>query len=123
MDTVLDTPKGETCELNYIAFTYHKQCKKNYYPREDDYDVVIHQLKILGEIFYKTFEVDSKNKIHLHGVLIPRRHYPVCRYKVKGYNVRVDNIFDLEGWMKYLQKQQIYDKHTGEGIITKSLFS
>lgn len=57
-------------------------------------------------ITHKYSELDSKGKLHYHGIInIPKGFYRK-RLMVDGLHLKLVELFDHEGWLKYCQKAQ-----------------
>ncbi len=52
----------------------------------------------------REYEVDSKGKPHIHGVLTSSRPLKYTDHKVKGWHLYFKRIYSHTGWYKYVQK-------------------
>lgn len=58
------------------------------------------------KVEYKVSELDSKGKLHYHGILYLDKGFFRKRLCVKGYHIKLDELYDRAGWIKYILKDQ-----------------
>ncbi len=93
----------KTGGLHYMV-TY-KKLRNDPVPLESDYTQCAFLLQQKCHIMSRSFETDSKDKLHVHYVCrFPRNPY-VRGLIIKGFNVNVTPIYDLENLAGYLNKQ------------------
>lgn len=64
------------------------------------------------EIDCKYKELDSKGKVHYHGiVLIPKGMYRK-KLMMPGLHLKLEELYNREGWMKYITKDQMTPPNT-----------
>lgn len=61
------------------------------------------------EIECKYKELDSKGKVHYHGIMLIPKGFFRKRLMQQGIHLKLDELYDRAGWMKYITKDQ--DKH------------
>jgi len=65
----------------------------------------------LGCYFEKvTFEYTAG--LHMHGVIIIPKNTSLVRFRVRGWSIRLDEIYDYNGWIQYINKDQNSDADT-----------
>lgn len=50
-------------------------------------------------------ERDSKGKLHVHGIATIKKNFYRHKLGVHGFNMKLDEIYDEQGWERYLHKQ------------------
>lgn len=72
-----------------------------------DYAPFFDRCKSFGVVVsVKVGELDSHNKLHYHGILeIPKGFYRK-KLTMPGLSLKLVELYDLEGWTKYIQKDQ-----------------
>lgn len=104
-------------KAGFIAFAYtikhnsgdpDKVCETHYEP-------IFHKWKQLGlELEYKIKEKDKQGRLHYHGILyLPKgffRKRLMCKASDgKQYHIKLDEIFNRKGWIKYIEKDVKYN--------------
>lgn len=85
------------------AVTVRKHAKKTETITETDYNDWIQKAGPLLQ--YHVFEEDKgKPHVHLHGILNLPVNYFKKKLTLKGYNTKIVEIFDLQGWLEYCKK-------------------
>jgi len=97
-------------ERKDFAFTlkFNEKGKKDCIP--SDYDCIFVSWKKRGiDIVTKRYEPDSKGICHVHGILNVKANFYWRQLEkgLKGIAWKVDPITDREGWIRYINKQQI----------------
>lgn len=99
-------PKGITYELKKYALTLVPVADENkskdkleamYKRMETSYDF---------ETVDLVYEQKQDDTDHIHAYVIARRALYLKADKFKGWSIRVEPIFDLNGWTRYLKKHQ-----------------
>lgn len=88
------------------------KCNHNYFsqPQLDDiYKYIISFYKrIFGiKLVQSVYELDSKGKLHYHGIIMSPSHIKYPQFFIKGFMIYVKKITDLPGWMKYIYKNPL----------------
>lgn len=52
-------------------------------------------------------ERDSQGKIHYHGVIYVPKTFYRKRLEFKGFHLKLEQIYDLQGWIRYITKDQL----------------
>lgn len=93
--------------MKLFSLTVRKHYKKaDPLPSEADFQVV---MESLGAFLQQhVFEDDKhiKGGVHMHGVLNLPNNFLRKRLLVKGFNMKMDPIFDINGWVKYMEKDK-----------------
>lgn len=64
-------------------------------------------------------ELDSKGRYHLHGIIsIPKGFYRK-KLVMPGLHLKLEEIYNLIGWTKYIKKDQPRDNDSIESIQTE----
>lgn len=93
------------------ALTIKKTGSSNYVP-SSYYDKYIAFLtRCFGLITY-TYELDSKRRLHLHGV-VEKNPFKVLSEYHNEVHVKIKRIYDSESWLQYIRKD-IHDKFDDE---------
>ncbi len=72
---------------------------------EINYDAFFKKLSKLSiKVEYKISELDSKGKLHYHGILYLDKGFYRKRICVTGYHVKLVELHDRQGWLKYIHK-------------------
>lgn len=108
-------PKGSVCDLKKYAVTL--------VPVKADYK----DLDTLQEKFYtieKDYELETVDKCieeredgtpHIHAYMVARKSLFLKADKFKGWSIRVEPIFNLEGWFAYIDKHREPEKPNQDG--------
>jgi len=59
---------------------------------------------IFDDVVYET-----TSGLHLHGIVRVPICYPFTRFRVRGWSIRLEEIYDLAGWLKYIRKDQLLE--------------
>lgn len=74
---------------------------------EQNYDYIIRNLNNHGTLIEHTFEKDKSGRLHIHGLWQARTPRMQLRNLVhKGTTNRITPIYDLEGWLYYIHKEE-----------------
>lgn len=111
-----------------FAYTIKKLNKTNQPPSQGDYDVFFKKLsKFNITVEYKISELDSKGHIHYHGILYLDKGFYRRKLMIKGFHMKLDEIYDKSGWVKYIHKDCKYAHMEQEAkeraLLRKSLFN
>jgi len=91
----------EISKVQSYAFTVKKLGAEAF---ESDYNYVLSIYRVQGKVTDYCFERDSKNKLHLHGVIILNKHFHRKKLCIRGYHVLLKEIFNYDGWVEYMMK-------------------
>lgn len=88
-----------------IAVTYRRLAAPTTNITTYDYEPV---LKLLGDkLTHHYFEVDKHQPhVHMHGVVNVRKGYRRKYLMVEGFSMKPEDMYDLNGWLAYCQKDQ-----------------
>lgn len=110
--------------LTAYAFTIKDNRKVINESRQEEYDKWFDKLGRLGlELEYQVKELDSMNRLHIHGVvLIPKGFYRK-RLLQGGLHIKLVELYNAQGWLKYmLKEQQYHDSNEWDGKHEKRIF-
>lgn len=89
----------------HFAVTARKHAKKTAPVTESDYERLLAHLGTLLQ--HHTFENDkNKPHVHMHGILGLPKGYLRKKLTLEGYNLKIEPIYDFQGWEKYIHKDQ-----------------
>ena len=86
-----------------------KQIQQGYTPTKvETYQTLLELLRTHKGIEVESqFELDSKGRIHLHGIFNARRNLKVDRFKKQYWHIHIQSLEtqqDLDNWLKYIRK-------------------
>lgn len=55
----------------------------------------------------KYYETDSDGNLHMHGIILVRKNFYLKKLCMKGYHVKFEELYDYDGWVKYITKDQL----------------
>lgn len=88
-----------------FAYTVKKLNSALDFPKESDYEPFFSKLaKFNIPVEYKVAEQDSKNHLHYHGIMYLKKGFFRKRLVVKGIHLKLDEVYDRAGWLKYISK-------------------
>lgn len=91
----------------YYGFTVKRNDVK--YPQEEDYEDWIANANSKGfNVLCHYFELDSKRKLHVHGVALAPKNFYKQNLLFKKMHQRIDEIpsfIDLQRYTDYIQKE------------------
>lgn len=93
-----------------IAFAYTVKALGAVNINKNHYDSFFQKLDKLGvKVEYKIGEKDSLGKLHYHGIIYVKKGFFRKRIMMKGYHVKLEEIYNKEGWVKYIHKDVQFD--------------
>lgn len=103
----------EIIKSKQIAFAY---TIKTNVTLDVDYEPFFKRLdKLSIKVEYKIGELDSKGKLHYHGILYLDKGFFRKRICLNGYHVKLVELHDRKGWIKYIHKDCKYPDLKKEG--------
>lgn len=90
------------------AFTLRKTNIKRGPPTMDDYHAHLNKLQTKGLIM-RQHVVEQKGGLHLHGVVSIPEGFNFKTLMIRGWHFHIVEIYDPEGWQRYLAKEQLHD--------------
>ncbi len=94
-------------KLDYFAFSV-KLTGKNNKIDQKDYEPFFKRLYSLGKNIFKIAELDSKNRLHYHGVVGFVPGFYKKKLHVKGFHWKLVSIWNMHNWMSYCYKNYDY---------------
>jgi len=92
-------------ERNY-AFTFRRTTLK--YNTVETYLRQIKYFESLGcKVDNKVFEKTAG--LHMHGIIRVPINLSLMRFRVRGWSIKLEELYDLDGWIKYINKDQVID--------------
>lgn len=93
--------KKERC----YGFTYKKNTSNPLLVNEEDYEPILIMLRRKGIVIDVQYESDSKGLLHIHGLVEFSGKTPLFKSMCpKGYHSHFEEIYDIEGWSRYIHK-------------------
>lgn len=103
-------------ELVSFSFTYKRNTRVKVFPTIEDYSPVLDMLNMSGKVTHFVYEEDKSGKLHIHGIALLPRDVRYTKLRLKGYTYNIKPIYNLEGWLAYLDK----DKGLAKAWISKT---
>jgi len=110
--------------LTPYAFTIKDNRKVVNESRQVEYDKWFDKLGKLGiNMEYQVCELDSMNRLHIHGVILIPKGFYRKRLIQGGLHIKLVELYNSDGWLKYmLKEQQYHDECPGDYKDTKRIF-
>lgn len=88
------------------AFTLRRTYLKKGAPTEDDYFKHLEKFvnKGLCTIIDSCFEFTSG--LHMHGILEIPKTIPIIHFRVRGWSMKLEELYNPDGWRYYMMKDQ-----------------
>lgn len=103
----------EITTANKLAFAYTVKTLGPATVTPTDYTPFFERLKKFSiEIEYKISETDKSGKLHYHGILYLSKGFYRKKLCMKGFHVKLDQIYNKQGWIKYIHKEYAYPPTT-----------
>ncbi len=86
----------------------------------EDYALICDYIELLsnGRLDGIRYEIDQKDKLHLHGTLWASPELRYTSLQKKGYHILLKKLFDKEGWIKYTLKDS--DSAIAQSMLLES---
>lgn len=95
---------------DYISFAYTVKTLGSAEVTNADYEPFFERLKLLNvHCEYKIAEKDSKGKLHYHGILYLKKGFFRKRISLRGFHIKLEELYDRKGWLKYIYKDVKYE--------------
>jgi len=101
-----DTFMYDPSEFQAIAFTM-KMYKNKYLASRLDYLNIIsdwYDKKLIVSCSALEVELDSKGKLHAHGVIIIKKHLLKRKLKVENCYIYLTDMYNIDRWTEYITK-------------------
>lgn len=59
---------------------------------------------------------EQASGLHMHGIIEIPKHVPMRRFRVRGWNIKLDELYNEEGWRYYMLKDQLTNEENEEYI-------
>jgi len=69
-----------------------------------DYSHVLALYNRLGDVRYAEYEIDSNDKLHVHGIIMLQKGFLRKRLCLQGFHVKLEEIYDENSWLRYINK-------------------
>jgi len=68
---------------------------------------------------FKKIVFEKTSGLHMHGIILIPRNLSLTRFRVRGWSIKLEEIYDVEGWLRYLYKDISQDED--DEILLKHL--
>ena len=111
-----------------MSYYYSVTVKKNSgLPIREDYENWLYNAMINGlHIDYYLYEIDKKQRLHIHGIATGRKNLYKKRFMLEGYHQKIDKIDsneDLVRWMRYIEKDYKGDIEMDQRIVSNLIYN
>lgn len=93
--------------MTSYAFTLRKTSTKKGQPTQQDYQVHIDNLCLTTKSLKKEVVFERTGGLHMHGVLEIPKTVNMYKFRVRGWKMHLEEIWDFDGWKRYMAKEQI----------------
>lgn len=69
-----------------------------------DYADIMSNMTNYGFVKCAEYERDSQGKLHVHGIVLLRRGFFRKKLCMQGFHVKLEYIYDENGWINYITK-------------------
>lgn len=66
---------------------------------------------------FETVRFELTGGLHMHGIVSIPKSANLVRFRVRGWSIRLEEIYDLDGWNKYINKDNKDNKDSDEDSI------
>lgn len=97
----------EITKSDFVAFAYTVKFNKPLLdpPTDADYKPFFDRLdKYKIRVEFKISELDKRGHLHYHGILYLRKGFYRKRCCIPGMHIKLDELYDKKGWVKYIHK-------------------
>jgi len=111
--------KGNNYYKVFYAFTV--KCNSRHALEKDFHDWMENAMKWAFDIQCYYFELDSKDKLHIHGVAIADNGFYKKKLMYNNFHQRIDELpsfLDLERWCKYIQEDYVNEDEYRQMLIS-----
>jgi len=87
--------------------------------KEVDYINRINYFTSTLGVDFKKIVFEKTSGLHMHGIILIPRNLSLTRFRVRGWSIKLEEIYDVEGWLRYYTR--IYLKTKTMKILLKHL--
>lgn len=99
----------EIVKSGYTSYGITIRCHTKRSAEEKDYELFIEMMKRKGVIIhcivYESDKCTTYHGVHVHGVVYIKKHFYRKGLQMVGYHIKLEEIYDWNGWMKYINKE------------------
>lgn len=67
-----------------------------------------HLVKIFGQYcFFSDLVYENTSGLHCHGIVKIHKNHALHRFRIRGWSLRLDELYDKAGWIRYINKDQL----------------
>jgi len=78
--------------------------------KEVDYINRINYFTSTLGVDFKKIVFEKTSGLHMHGIILIPRNLSLTRFRVRGWSIKLEEIYDVEGWLRYLYKDISQDE-------------
>jgi len=112
----------EDSKVDSWAFTLRKTTTKRGVPTEEDYHNHLAKISRSTTCFVREYVFEQTKGLHMHGVLEMHRTVNMKYFRVRGWKLHLERIWNLDGWQRYIMKEQLIKDSLSVPPLKKSLF-
>lgn len=95
-----------TTSKHYYAMTLRKTKTPTDRPLDcQHYEERLKQIRKLG-ITIDEYVYEETSGLHVHGLCLVPRYFNFKRLRMRGWNIVLEEIYDYNGWLLYMMKDQ-----------------
>lgn len=64
----------------------------------------------LTNVDFKVIRFEHTSGLHCHGIVTIPNNVSLTRFRVRGWSIKLEEIYDYSGWCKYINKDQDEDE-------------
>jgi len=97
-----------------FAFTLRRTNLKNGMPTQEDYQVHVENLIRSTDVKVTNYVYERTGGLHMHGIFQIPKKFNLKRFRIRGWKMHLEEIYDYDGWKRYMAKEQIIKYHENE---------
>lgn len=98
--------------LNRTHVTYAITMRKSKSPKkvtQETYEKQMQYFRDQMQCVFSDINYELTAGLHLHALIKVPTCYPFTRFRVRGWSIKLVEIYDLDGWIKYINKDKEVD--------------
>lgn len=116
MDIVHESPElfvGRSA-LTSWAFTLRKTSTKKVQPTQADYHYHINNLCLATKSHITDSVFERTGGLHMHGTIEVPNKVQMYKFRVRGWRLHLEQLWDRVGWQSYMAKEQVLKDYEDE---------
>lgn len=113
----------ERAEYRQWSFTLRRTNLKMGLPTEEVYNVHIENRLRNTDVKLEEHVFEQTGGLHMHGILSIPKWFNMKKFRIRGWKMHLEEIWDVNGWRAYMAKEQILnnDKSSPVAVATPPL--